>query len=183
MTTSFEIVSSMNEAFNNAKGDPANIDFNQIRNQSKNIIHEFIELMKALNLNKDTVDMLTSAADEITLDKFDQDKAIVLNDVRDALCDVRVFSYGAHHMMGIDGDRDTQSVIDGVLSRYIKDEDDKLATILHHASRGVTDVYFEGEYPRMIMRSAREQPDAPAGKFLKSASYSQPVFYDPVAEA
>ena len=45
------------------------------------------------------------------------------------------------------------------------------------AAAGVTDVYFEGEYPTMIMKSASDQPDAPKGKFLKSASYKEPVFY------
>jgi hypothetical protein len=27
----------------------------------------------------------------------------------------------------------------------------------------------------MVMKSASDQPDAPKGKFLKSASYSEPV--------
>jgi hypothetical protein len=68
------------------------------------------------------------------------------------------------------------TVVDAVFTRFIKDEADKAATIALHAAKGVTDVYFEGEYPKMVMKSASDQPDAPKGKFLKSASYSQPVF-------
>lgn len=51
------------------------------------------------------------------------------------------------------------------------------AEIALHAARGVIEVYFEGDYPVMVMKSAVDQPDAPKGKFLKSASYSQPVFH------
>ena len=100
-----------------------------------------------------------------------------LDDVRDGLCDIHVFAYGAHHLMGIDADQDMNSVVDGVMTRFIKDEADKQSTIAKHAAKGVTEVYFEGEYPVMVMKSAVDQPDAPKGKFLKSASYSEPVFH------
>lgn len=66
--------------------------------------------------------------------------------------------------------------VDGVMTRFIKDDADKQATQALHAANGVTDVYFEGEYPTMVMKSASDQPDAPKGKFLKSASYKQTVF-------
>lgn len=102
-----------------------------------------------------------------------------LKGTRDALCDVNVFSYGAHHRMGIDADRDLKSVVEGVMTRFIKDEQDKQATIALHAAQGVTDAYFEGEFPTMVMKSAADQLDAPKGKFLKSASYTEPVFYTP----
>jgi hypothetical protein len=69
-----------------------------------------------------------------------------------------------------------QDVISGVMTRFIKDEADKEATIALHAAKGVTDVYFEGEYPKMVMKSASDQPDAPRGKFLKSASYVNTQF-------
>jgi hypothetical protein len=48
-----------------------------------------------------------------------------------------------------------------------------------HTMKGVHDVYFEGEYPTMVMKSGSDQPDAPKGKFLKSASYKEPVFLNP----
>lgn len=100
-----------------------------------------------------------------------------LDEVRDGLCDIHVFAYGAHHLMGIDADQDMNSVLDGVMTRFIKDEADKQATIAKHAAKGVFEVYFEGEYPVMVMKSAVDQPDAPKGKFLKSASYCEPEFH------
>ncbi|RIY41123.1 hypothetical protein [Neopusillimonas maritima] len=80
--------------------------------------------------------------------------------------------------MGIDANKDMQSVVGGVMTRFIKDDEDKAQSIAMHAQAGVTDVVFEGAYPTMIMRSASDQPDAPKGKFIKSASFSKPVFYE-----
>jgi hypothetical protein len=70
-----------------------------------------------------------------------------LDHVRDALCDIHVFGYGAHHLMGIDADADMLAVLQGVMTRFIKDDADKAATIAKHADAGVTDVYFEGNTP------------------------------------
>lgn len=174
--TNFQKVSGMNEAFGNKKGDPKNIDIQRVRNQSVNILDEFIELMKAQGLDEEALEKLKYARSGITpsswTDTFDLDKT------RDALCDVNVFSYGAHHLMGIDADRDMDAVVTGVMSRFIKDDEDKRVTSAVHAARGVTMVYFEGEYPAMVMKSLVDQPDAPKGKFMKSASYSEPVFYE-----
>lgn len=180
--TSFQRVSHMNEAFGNPKGDPGNIDWNLIRNQSINIMDEFIELMKALGLKADQLKALLDARAQLGKDAFEnvQFDWNRLKAVRDALCDVHVFAYGSHHLMGIDADRDMNSVVDGVMTRFIKNDEDKAATIGHHAKAGVTDVYFEGEYPVMVMKSGSDQPDAPKGKFLKAASYCEPVFYNPV---
>jgi hypothetical protein len=165
----------MNEAFGNPEGDPSNIDIDRIRSQCKNILDEFVELMVALGANKSRIEAArTSFLAQLVFDsKFEDD----ISHVRDALIDIHVFAYGAHHLMGIDADRDMGSVISGVMSRFIKDEADKEATIAKHAAKGVIEVYFEGEYPAMIMKSAVDQPDAPKGKFLKSASYKEPVFY------
>lgn len=171
--TNFELISEMNEAFGNPKGDPTQINRDRIRSQCKNILHEYTELLKALGANPESIEQLLETNKNIVFnpDHFD------LKQVRDALCDVRVFSLGAHHLMGIDANRDMRSVHKGIMTRFIKDEADKQATIAKHAASGVTEVYFEGDYPTMVMKSAKEQPDAPAGKFMKSASFSEPVFY------
>ena len=99
-----------------------------------------------------------------------------IDDTRDALCDIQVFANGAQHLMGVDGDDDMHAVVDGVMTRFIKDDADLKATMELHRAKGVSMVYFEGEFPKMIMKSAVDQPDAPKGKFLKSASYSNTVF-------
>lgn len=171
--TNFQQVQAMNEAFGNAKGDPSSFDRDKIRGQCKNIFHEGAELLKALGANPEQVAEFLNVANQISYsqDEFD------LKEVRDALCDIHVYAYGAHHLMGIDADKDVQAVVDGNMTRFIKDESDKVATIAMHAAKGVTAVRFEGDYPTMVMKSTAEQPDAPVGKFLKSASYREPVFY------
>src|SRR3546814_15337973 len=80
-------------------------------------------------------------------------------------------------MLGIDADRDMSSVVGGVMTRFSNDEADKVATQALHAAKGVTNVYFEGDYPVMVMKSGADQPDAPKGKFLTSVSYREPEFY------
>jgi predicted HAD superfamily Cof-like phosphohydrolase len=149
--TPFQRVAEMNTAFGNPKGNASNIDWKRLRSQCLNILDEYNELLVALSREE-------------------------VEGVRDALCDIQVFANGAQHLMGVDGDADMHAVVDGVMTRFIKDEDDKIATISMHRAKGVTEVYFVGEYPKMIMKSERDQPDAPKGKFLKSASYSNTVF-------
>ena len=133
---------------------------------------EFGELMVALGADADQVTALVSAVDALRFSG-----GFNLEQTRDSLCDIHVFGYGAHHLMGIDADRDMTAVVDGVMTRFVKSEGDRQATIAKHAAKGVTDVYFVGEFPTMVMKSARDQPDAPKGKFMKSASYTEPTFY------
>lgn len=172
--TNFQLTVEMNVAFGNSQGIPAALNFDRIRKQALNIADEFGELMKALGADdlkiKAGVELLKACCAPVTANGVD------IEGVRDALCDINVFSYGTHHLLGYDADADFKAVIDGVMTRFIKDEADKQATIALHASKGVTDVYFEGEFPKMVMKSASDQPDAPKGKFPKSASFSLPVF-------
>jgi hypothetical protein len=167
------LVSYMNNAFGNPKGFSSSINWARIGKQCMNIPDEVGELFIALGADpaatKAAVAALKAAVAQMP-------NAPDLHQVRDSLCDINVFSYGAHHLMGIDADADMRAVIDGVMTRFIKDPADKEATIAKHAAAGVTDVYFEGDYPTMIMKSASDQPDAPKGKFLKSASYREPMF-------
>lgn len=149
--TSFQQVAEMNAAFGNPKGSYDAVDYTALTAQCKNILDEYNELTLAL-INDDPVA------------------------IRDALCDIQVFAMGAQHLMGVDGDADMKAVVDGVMTRFIKDADDLTATIALHAAKGVTKVYFEGEFPKMVMKSAEDQPDAPKGQFLKSASYQDTVF-------
>ena len=79
--------------------------------------------------------------------------------------------------MGVDADADMRSVITGVMTRFVKNEADLQATLHKHSLNGITHVRTEGEYPNMIVKSASDQPDAPEGKFLKSASYHEEQLY------
>lgn len=149
--SSFKQVADMNKAFGNPKGNYALLDKSKLESQVKNVLDEVNEFMSCL---------------------LADDK----EGMRDALCDIQVFAMGGQHLMGVDGDADMHAVVQGVMTRFIKDADDLTATIALHASKGVTKVYFEGAFPRMVMKSAEDQPDAPKGKFLKSASYKDTVF-------
>lgn len=175
MTTPFQRVAEMNTAFGNPKGDYSNVDWTKVRNQYRNIFDEYCEGLAALGLHPDSIKQLKMAHKDFTL-PCDFTEPVNPLQVRDALGDQQVFKDGALHFMGVDGDADMHAIIDGVMTRFIKDEADKEATIALHASKGVTEVYFEGEYPKMVMKSAVDQPDAPKGKFLKSVSYTDTVF-------
>lgn len=173
--TAFQRVSEMNTAFGNPKGEYSNINWDKVRSQYKNIFDEYCEGLEALGLHALAIQRLREAHGMWVSDHmFTQDA--LPEDLRDALADQQVFKDGVLHFMGVDGDADMHAVIDGVMTRFIKDEADKQATIALHAAKGVTEVYFEGEFPKMVMKSATDQPDAPTGKFLKSASYADTVF-------
>jgi hypothetical protein len=173
--TAFSRVAKMNTAFGNPKGDAENIKWDKIRSQCKNIFDEYLELMSGLGLHTENIKSLRLAHKALVTQEDFYSKPDV-EAVRDALCDIQVFDMGAQHLMGYDGDRDMEDVVSGVMTRFVKDDADKIATQALHAAKGVTEVYFEGEYPEMVMKSAVDQPDAPKGKFLKSASYVNTVF-------
>lgn len=170
--TNFELVSQMNVAFGNPKGSPQKIDYDKVRKQCLNIIDETAELLVALGASPSTIRHAVSVFKTAGATPVAEVEAY---DVRDALCDIHVFAYGAHHLMGIDADADMQAVVSGVMTRFIKNEADREATVTLHATKGVTKVYYEGVFPTMVMKSLVDQPDAPKGKFLKSASYFNTV--------
>jgi len=166
----FEQVSEMNTAFGNPKGNPALLDaysteeytaaWQRLEKQCKNILAEYQELQNAL-------------ADRN------------LADVRDALCDINVFSLGAHHLMGIDANEDMAEVVGALYSRFCTDEAHLKATSDHYFAKGV-EHYYEGEFPRKCLKSSKDQGysmvdgqdvwEYPKGKFLKALGYRQPVF-------
>lgn len=153
----FDHVSDMNVAFGNAKGDPTAINWDRLNSQCKNLKKELQELMDALA--------------ERNTDK-----------VRDALCDLQVFTQGAQHIMGVDGDDDMLAVLDGVMSRFCKDEAELAATETKYRNLGV-EFYVEGVFPNVCLKSAFDRGgdaesgfEYPKGKFLKSANYREPTF-------
>lgn len=175
MKSIFERVKEVNIAFGNPAGDPRNINWDVVRSQCKNILDEFRELQAALGADGVTLKELDLVRNVLATAVYE--KKPVLEDVRDSLCDIAVFSTGGHHLMGIDWEADMSSVLNSLYTRFIKDDVDLENTSNYHASRGVTQIDYEGEYPMKVARSTVDQPDAPKGKFLKSASYTQPSFY------
>jgi len=172
--SNFKRVAAMNAAFGNPKGDPKAIDFDRVRKQCLNIIDELGELMLALGANPYGLGQAVNHLKDVA--GKGKNKDVDLDDVRDALCDIHVFAYGAHHFMGIDADKDMDAVVDGVMTRFVKDAKDLAHTLDMHSAKGVKEFYIEGEFPTVVVKSAEDQPDAPKGKFLKSASYKNTVF-------
>lgn len=173
MSSNFERVSEMNTAFGNPKADTQAVSLNRLRKQCSNIPDEVGELFIALGGDPNQIKAIV---DNLKLTLRYPTNPVNVDQVRDSLCDIHVFAYGAHHFMGINADQDMDDVVDGVMTRFIKDEADLEATTEKHAAKGVTDVYLEGNYPTAVLKSAKDQPDAPQGKFLKSASYKDTVF-------
>src|SRR3546814_2212074 len=83
----------MNSAFGNPKGNSADINFNRVRSQTINVFDEFIETMGALGLEPSAIDELKLVRQRITLERFGDDSTVNLNQARDGLCDINVFSY------------------------------------------------------------------------------------------
>lgn len=176
MLSNFQQVTRMNHAFGNPKGDPATFDIETLRNQLLNIPDELGETLIAMGYDPEQVKREVGNF-VAGLKSIERTGSLDIDGVRDGMIDQHVFLYGGHNIIGCDADQDMVSVIQGVMTRFIKNLEDEVATRAKHAIKGVTDVYFEGDYPTRVMKSASNQPDAPKGKFLKSASYSEPKFY------
>lgn len=170
----FDAVKKMNTAFGNPEGNPNDFlplqmdetpvttvkAWGRLEKQCKNIQSEYNELMKAVQ---------------------DQD----LEETRDALCDLLVFTLGAYHFLGINAEKDMEAVIAGVMTRFCKDEDDLRAT-KHKYDLANVQYYEEGVFPTVCLKSAKDQDmygadgqvidHLPKGKFLKSVSMKTAVF-------
>lgn len=189
----FELVKRMNEAFGNPEGDPKDFEpvicamesntsrmynavaWSRLQKQCENIGGRFTlssdgrSVYDAGFIDGEVKELLT-ALHERNIDK-----------VRDALCDIMVFALGAYHFTGYDADADMAAVIAGVMTRFCKDQDALDRTIAKWAALGVTDVYTQGQFPRLCVKSGSDQKAnngdfCPKGKFLKSADYADTVF-------
>lgn len=153
--TMFGAVAAMNVAFGNPKGDPENLNLEKLKKQCQNIRDEYGELMLAIE-----------AGDPVA--------------IRDALCDINVFSLGAHHLAGYDADADMGAVYRSNMSKFIRDDVELEATIAKYDDLGVP-FYQEGEFPTMCLKASADFTDRHGneyrkGKFLKGIAYKTPVF-------
>lgn len=103
-------------------------------------------------------------------------------DVRRGICGIHGVAYDAHNIMGVHADNDMDKFLDEAMTRFIKNDADKDATIAMHAAKGVKEIYFTGSYPTMLMKSAVDQPDAPKDRILNSASF-KPANYSPILDS
>lgn len=190
----FEYVKRMNEAFGNPEGDPRDLEpmldmgsntekhFNAIvwgrlQKQCENIGGRF----SLTGHDANGKDISEGHIDGEVKELLQALTARNVDKVRDALCDIMVFALGAYHFMGFDADADMQAVLDGVMTRFCKDEDALHRTRVKWATLNVTDVYTQGQFPRLCVKSGKDQRATngdycPKGKFLKSADYADTVF-------
>lgn len=103
------------------------------------------------------------------------------NEIRDALCDIMVFTLGAYHMLGVDAEKDMRSVISALMSRFCKNDEELRLTKEKYAHLGV-ELYEQGNFPYKCLKSTHDQTGLdndiyPKGKFVKCVNYSKPVFY------
>lgn len=150
-----EEVKEMNVAFGNPEGCINNPNWGSIYTQARCIPEEVQELFDAI----DELDMI---------------------EVRDAICDIMVFTIGLAHKAGIDIKSDMHSVFESNMSKFCEDEQQLKETVAKYKALGV-EVEQKGKFPRSYVVSKYDQHDAqhkeyPAGKFLKGINFKTPVF-------
>lgn len=170
MSPMYSLVKEMNIAFGNPEGDPKILEFDAACNVKTSEAWKRLE-KQCLNIKAEYYELIES----IEAGKPD--------DVRDALCDIMVFTLGAYHFMGYDADEDMEAVLSAVMTRFCKNEEQLKDTINHFADKGIV-FTINGEFPRVYLKSAHDQGynaedkvyEYPKGKFLKSVGYRKPVF-------
>ena len=145
----------INAAFGNPKGDPLAPDWKRISDQSKNILDEYNELMDAI------------AAKDMT-------------EVRDAICDILVFTLGVGYIAGVPVNQDMDAVQVSNQSKFCGNDVEVAETVKKYADLGV-ETYVDGEFPMKRVKSTHEQTDLKgaiyrANKMLKCVKFKEPVF-------
>jgi len=152
--SNFTDVSYLNSVFGNAKGDSTSPDWQKAAKQLHLIQEELAELVEGI-------------------EKHD------VSEVRDAIADVLVTTYGMAHILGIDADSDMAAVQASNLSKLCKTEDEVEKTLAFYQNEKGLEVYAGGELPEAYIKSAKDQTGSdgkfyPAHKFLKSINWHEP---------
>lgn len=155
MTSNFKAVSELNTLWGNLPNDRRNQDWGRLEAQAKNIYDEYLELMEAIE-NRD------------------------LTEVRDAICDILVFTYGLGHLANVPVDKDMKEVDRSNRSKFAATPEILTQTIKKYTDLGI-EVVGQGEFPLVVIRSTKEQTDKlgnvyRANKILKATSFETPVF-------
>lgn len=154
--SNFSDVSYLNTVFGNLKGDLTDPNWEKAGKQLHLIQEELAELVEGIE-NHD------------------------LSEIRDAIADVLVTTYGMAHILGVDADKDMATVQASNLSKLCKSETEIEQTLAYYRNEVGLDVYNGGELPEAFIKSAQDQTGKdgkfyPAHKFLKSVSWHEPLF-------
>ncbi|WP_415888340.1 nucleoside triphosphate pyrophosphohydrolase family protein [Neptuniibacter sp. SY11_33] len=152
--SNFTDVSYLNTVFGNEQGNLENPNWEKAGKQLHLIKEELAELVEGLE-NKDT------------------------SEIRDAVADILVVTYGMAHIMGIDADKDMAAVQASNLSKLCKTQDEVDQTLAFYQNEKQLDVYVGGELPEAYIKSSKDQEGSdgkfyPAHKFLKSVNWHEP---------
>ena len=147
-------VARMNVDFGNQEGSLSNIDWEKLKTQVSCIPEELDELAEAIKTKNS-------------------------KEVRDAICDILVFTLGAAHIIGMDVDADMEEVYDSNMSKFCETQEQLDATIKKYADMGVV-VHACGQFPKAYVRSSFDQTVGnktyPKDKFLKGVNFFEPKF-------
>lgn len=152
--SNFTDVSFLNTVFGNEQGNLENPNWEKADKQLHLIKEELAELVDGID-NKD------------------------ISEIRDAVADILVVTYGMAHIMGIDADKDMAAVQASNLSKLCKTQDEVDQTLAFYQNEKQLDVYVGGELPEAYIKSGKDQEGSdgkfyPAHKFLKSINWHEP---------
>ncbi len=152
--SNFTDVSYLNTVFGNAQGNPNRPDWEKAGKQLHLIQEELAELVEGI-------------------EKRD------IAEIRDAVADILVVTYGMAHIMGIDADKDMAAVQASNLSKLCKTQEEIDQTLAFYRHEKSLEVYAGGELPEAYIKSSKDQEDSdgkfyPAHKFLKSINWHEP---------
>lgn len=152
--SNFTDVSFLNTVFGNQKGELGSPDWQKAAKQLQLIQEEMAELVEGIDTKNAT-------------------------EVRDAIADVLVTTYGMAHILGIDADADMAAVQESNLSKLCKTEQEIEDTLAFYQQEKGLEVYAGGELPKAYVKSAKDQTGSdgkfyPAHKFLKNTNWHEP---------
>lgn len=158
MKSMYQSVADLNVAYGNSKGDPNNPDWERLSSQAKNILDEYNELKDNGLLERN------------------------MTELRDAICDIMVFTLGLAHLAGVPVESDMEAVLVSNLSKFCKDEQSVIDTVYKYSLLGVeTYIVRDNGFPFVCVKSLSQQTGLDGklyqkDKMLKSVSFVEPVF-------
>ena len=154
--SNFTDVCELNHLIGNTQGNPTSPDWDALASQLELIQEEFQELVDAIKEHNFT-------------------------EVRDAIADVLVTTYGLAYRAGVNADADMDEVHQSNMSKFCSDRFEAIQTAHKYEKLGVQCSYRTPASGITAVVSAADQTsfdgkNYPAGKLLKSVNFKEPVF-------